>query len=962
VPGNSYILFNLAASGVADYTFNAAGTRLYVSTSSGQIKVYDIATRALLHTWTVGTQLGAITLSDDDNWLLATERTNAGQSIIYRVDATTGAAVSYSLTGTVPFADVQAIDATRAILTGVTTTPQILDFVSGTFSPLSNAVYYANNSILTRSGQYTLFGERGISNGPMAIYNNATGAMSAFDDNYDISSGFNWGVQAISANGGLFARYIYYNTIVIQNLALQNVLTISANTGPGPIGGMAFSPDGQFFYYVHVDNGQVVKLETTGWTTVATYFTNPGGWPQTQLGSELSITPDGKYIIYRDVDTGDLNMIDLTPSDETFLGTAGIDNMAGGPGDDVYFVNLAGDVVTENPFEGNDTVYSSASSFTLGANIERLILEVGGINGAGNALNNLLTGNGGANTLNGGDGDDILIGDAGDDVLQGGNGGDNLNGGAGVDIMTGGAGDDVYIVDTIDDLVFENAGEGNDVVYTSGNYTLRGGVAVEVLLADAPAATTAINLSGNEFNNAITGNAGANILLGNGGDDALIGLGGNDNLDGGIGLDITNGGFGDDVHIVDSASDIVIEAAGQGRDLVYASASFALRSGDSVELLLTTNQAGTQAINLSGNEIDNIIQGNQGNNIVAGGGGADVLLGFGGDDNLDGGSGADILNGGFGDDIYFVDTIDDIILENNGEGRDIIYASANYILRSGVSIEFLIADPQSSTAAINLSGNEFANTILGNAGANILFGGGGNDTILGYAGNDTINGDAGDDNMIGGQGDDVYFINSAGDVVTELPNEGQDFIYTSISYTLGGSDYVEVLIADPAAGAFAQINLTGNGIHNNIQGNSADNILSGGGGGDVLVGNDGNDTLIGGWGQDILTGGTGADRFVINSINDFGTDVDTFTDFTPGADLIALSNGSDVFGTLTEGALPASAFVTGTAAQDADDRIIYDPATGRLYYDADGNGAGAAIHFATLSGNPTITASDFIVV
>jgi serralysin len=60
--------------------------------------------------------------------------------------------------------------------------------------------------------------------------------------------------------------------------------------------------------------------------------------------------------------------------------------------------------------------------------------------------------------------------------------------------------------------------------------------------------------------------------------------------------------------------------------------------------------------------------------------------------------------------------------------------------------------------------------------------------------------------------------------------------------------------------------------------------------------------------------------------------------------------------------LANSAFVIGTAAQDADDRFIYDSATGNLYYDADGNGAGAAMLFATLSNHPTLAASDIVVI
>ena len=62
------------------------------------------------------------------------------------------------------------------------------------------------------------------------------------------------------------------------------------------------------------------------------------------------------------------------------------------------------------------------------------------------------------------------------------------------------------------------------------------------------------------------------------------------------------------------------------------------------------------------------------------------------------------------------------------------------------------------------------------------------------------------------------------------------------------------------------------------------------------------------------------------------------------------------------GALPAGAFTTGSAATTADHRVVYNQATGELYYDADGNGAGTAALFATLQGAPVLTASDFTVI
>jgi serralysin len=71
----------------------------------------------------------------------------------------------------------------------------------------------------------------------------------------------------------------------------------------------------------------------------------------------------------------------------------------------------------------------------------------------------------------------------------------------------------------------------------------------------------------------------------------------------------------------------------------------------------------------------------------------------------------------------------------------------------------------------------------------------------------------------------------------------------------------------------------------------------------------------------------------------------------------------NVFTALASGGLPAGAFVVGTAAADADDRILYDTATGALFYDSDGTGAAAAIQFATLSSKPlTLAAGDFLVI
>ncbi|MBM6595188.1 calcium-binding protein [Microvirga sp. BT291] len=160
------------------------------------------------------------------------------------------------------------------------------------------------------------------------------------------------------------------------------------------------------------------------------------------------------------------------------------------------------------------------------------------------------------------------------------------------------------------------------------------------------------------------------------------------------------------------------------------------------------------------------------------------------------------------------------------------------------------------------------------------------------------------------------------------------------------------------AGADAIKGLAG---HDTIVGRAGADVLAGGAGNDRLVGGAGNDRLIGGPGRDKLTGGAGDDIFVFNAKLSAKTNVDTITDFNVDDDVIRLD--SAVFTKLAKaGPLAAGNFYKGLEAHDANDRIIYDSTTGSLSYDADGNGAGAAIKFAHLAKNLKLSASDFVVI
>jgi Ca2+-binding RTX toxin-like protein len=434
-------------------------------------------------------------------------------------------------------------------------------------------------------------------------------------------------------------------------------------------------------------------------------------------------------------------------------------------------------------------VTTSLASYTLADTLLTLAYTgSGGFTGNGNAL---------GNTIKAGDGGSKLSGYAGNDTMIGGAGIDILDGGTGADIMKGGAGDDVYYVDNVGDTVTELAGGGNDTVHaTLANYALNANV--ENLVFDGTGSFTGI---GNDLDNVLTGGAGANNLNGGAGNDTLIGGADNDTLDGGIGIDLMDGGAGNDTYYVDNTLDKIVEHAGGGADLVFASASYIL--GDFVENLTMT---GSVSIAGTGNVLDNVIKGNAGNNILLGldgndllyggdgndildGGtgndylwgqnGNDTLIGGAGNDILDGGAGADVMKGGLGDDNYIVDNVGDVVTELASEGTDTVNASINYTLGANLEKLFLsgsasigtgnsmdnwIQNQNASGSAIlyGLDGND---VLIGGAGADQLNGGNGNDFLRGGAGNDILTGGAGVDDLEGGAGAD-RFVFQTGDTGT----------------------------------------------------------------------------------------------------------------------------------------------------------------------------------------------------
>ena len=401
------------------------------------------------------------------------------------------------------------------------------------------------------------------------------------------------------------------------------------------------------------------------------------------VGSNILLGLDGNDTI--NGGAGDFDILDGGAGNDTLNGGdgddlleggIGNDRMTGGTGNDIYRIDSTKDIVIERANQGNGDAVQSAINYTLGANLETLVL-IGdaNLNGTGNSLNNDIIGSRGSNLLVGGAGNDTITGEIGpvgsDDTLIGGAGNDGLNGGAGNDVMQGGIGNDLYVVDSMDDKVVELAGQGTDTIVTGNidiNLSLLANVE-NVNLRDV----ADLDVTGNALNNRINGNDGGNVL--NGG-------AGNDILDGKTGADLLRGGPATTSIVVTDDLDGVIENANEGVDTVQSAINFTL--DDNFENLALI---GDQSINGVGNASNNVITGNGGDNILVGLAGNDTLNGGNGIDVLDGGIGDDKMAGGGGNDFYDVDSAKDVVTEAANQGIDRINSSVSIAL--GANLEDL---------------------------------------------------------------------------------------------------------------------------------------------------------------------------------------------------------------------------------------------------------------------------------
>ena len=338
------------------------------------------------------------------------------------------------------------------------------------------------------------------------------------------------------------------------------------------------------------------------------------------------------------------------------------------------------------------------------------------------------------------------------------------------------------------------------------------------------------------------------------------------------------------------------------------------------------------AVNIIGSAFGDVFSGGNFNDSLSGAAGNDQIIGSGGSDTMSGGNGSDFLYGGIGNDSLTGDGGNDSL--SGGDGNDNILG--------GLGADSLLGDNGND----DLSGGAGNDLLSGGDGNDFLIGQDGNDNLLGGMGNDTLGGWAGEDDLHGYLGDDELFGGLGNDTLSGF--YGAD--------VLNGDNGNDSLLGD-----FGDDTLNGGDGNDRLFGGTGNDALSGSYGNDSLAGGDEDDILRGGLGRDTLTGNAGSDAFNFNFIG--LANYDHITDFQHGADTIQLTAG--VFPEVGV-ALTAASFRLGTIALDVDDRIIYDAATGRLYYDPDGTLHGTAslpkVLFAVLDNHAALTFSDFVVV
>ncbi len=383
----------------------------------------------------------------------------------------------------------------------------------------------------------------------------------------------------------------------------------------------------------------------------------------------------------------------------TLIGSAYVDKLIGGAGDDTYEITTydeldpsVNDKFIEEVDGGNDTVRLSKDStlkelyvanFTNIENLDASLSKEENIVLHGNSQNNILT--------------------AGKGKIK----------------LIGGLGDDTYVIDNIENTTIEEYNnEGIDTVKISSTSSIS-----SINLLTDFSSSFVENLDGSISSNSLT-------LTGNGKNNLIVGGKGNDVLDGGAGLDTLIGGEGDDTYIISDKYDEVVELKDQGSDTIKISSTYrestktdpVTKDTKTIATIDLASYANFENIDCSSSTLDEItIIGNKEKN------------------TLTAGKNKSIMVGGLGDDTYYIFSSEDTVIEEANGGKDTIkFANGSTVtsINLGNYGNVENADCSNGSADLSIAGNDLNNILTGGSGDDIIRGGTGDDTLIGGGGQD----------------------------------------------------------------------------------------------------------------------------------------------------------------------------------------------------------------------------------
>ena len=733
----------------------------------------------------------------------------------------------------------------------------------------------------------------------------------------------------------------------------------------------------------------------------------------TANGDTLISIENVKGTNFADILTGDAGSNFLDGGD-------GTDQLYGGAGDDVLRGGKGADILDGGA--GSDWAYFDLST-TVGVSINLTTGVVSGGTANGDTLISIenVKGTKFADTLTGDAGANQFVGGAGNDTINGGGGADYLDGGAGNDFLVHGgvagaltqavfrpgAGNDTMIGDGIDILDYRDA-------------TAFVTIDMETRSAGGAAAGDHYigmrDVYGSGFNDilmssTIAGTATSHSqIYGFAGDDHIQLFGAYHDGIGGDGIDTIElnaasqrafGDAGDDIMTMFGASDQAY--GGDGIDTIKLKGANQQAHGDAGDDILDGSLATTAVL----------IYGGAGNDKIYGGTGSDTLVGGDGNDTL---KDLDQSIGAKADqDIFAPGAGTDTVI---GDGNDVIDYTDTPLAAGGVILDLSALSGTLASAGGAASGDTYSGILSANGsnqndtltssnlGHGFLQGQGGDDTLTiigdtdrayGGDGLDTINlngineqadGGAGNDiitlnstnqQVTGGVGDDHIFVNGATD--TANGGDGADTIElkgdSGIANGDAGNDNLDASLATTAAKLFGGLGddtLHGGAFADELYGGDGTDSIILGTGSKIAIGGAGNDTIdasasggfasiYGGAGNDTLIGSTHREFFAIEQQTG---SFDTITNFVQGVAsgdrlLVLLANYVPIGTALDANEIAnVAAGVDPIQGTEAHAQFIYDTTNFDVYYDADGNGAGAGVKLTHLDGGPaSLTLTDF---